>query len=138
MTLKNIMTQIANVEMTIDGIKRAYDQAPPAINQFPCFINFPEAGEVNRSPSLRRTTHTIKLLLYVTKGADLPSAESELRPYYDKTMDAFDTHLTLFGFCSNSQIVRYAYGVLSYAGQPYLGISFDLSVVEWTPFTFSA
>ena len=138
MSLSNIMTAISVVEATISGVKRAYDKAPPMINQFPCFVNFPDSGTVERSPSLRRTVHKIKLLLYVLKGADLPTSEAELRPYLDSTLDAFDTHLNLNNNCSSSRITAYQYGVLTYSGQPYMGITFDLDVTEWTPKTFVA
>jgi hypothetical protein len=136
MSINDIMTAIAKVESTITGVKKAYDKAPVALNMYPCFVNFPETGTIERSPSIRRTVHKVKLHLYVLKGADLPTSEAEVRPYLDSTLYAFDTHLTLFGFANTSRIVAYNYGILTYSGNPYLGIVFDLDVTEWTSLNF--
>ncbi len=138
MSLANVMTGISQVEATIANVKRAYDKAPPALNEFPCFVNFPDTGDIDRTPSLRMTKHHLKLLLYVLKGAALPESEAKLRPFLDSTLNAFDSNLTLKSNCNNSRITRYSYGVLTYAGQQYLGITFDLDATEWTPYAFSA
>ena len=138
MSLENIMSAIATVEKDIVGIKRAYDQAPNSLNAWPCFVNFPDSGQIQRTTSLRIPVHTIKLLLFVLKGADLPSSEAKIRPFLDATLDAFDGHLTLNGACSNSRILSYKYGVLAYGGSQFLGISFDLEVTEWTGMSFTA
>ena len=138
MSLASVMTAIAKVESTVDGVKASYDKAPSMLNRFPCFVNFPESGTIERSPSLRRTVHHVKMLLYVLKGADLTVAEAEARPYLDSTLYAFDTHMTLFGGATTSRIVNYDYGVLTYSGQQYLGITFSLEVTEWLGMTFNS
>ena len=136
MSIQSIITQVASLEATVSGVKHAYDTADSTINEFPAFINFPESGVINRTPNLRKTIHRIKMLLYVTDSV-LASAEAELRPYLVATLDVFDTHLSLNSSAASSQIVGYKYGVLEYGGQKYLGISFDLDVTEWIPFSFA-
>lgn len=138
MSLSNIMTQIAVVEATITGVKRAYDKAPASINEFPCFINWPESGDIDRRPSSRWPTHHIVMELRVLKGGALPMAEAEIRPFLEATMNAFDSNLSLNGACGNSRIIHYDYGVLPYNGTQFLGISFKIDVTEITPYTFSA
>ena len=138
MSLDSIMAALAVVEATISGIRKAYSKAPPSLNAWPCFVNFPDTADIERATNLRKPTHHIKVLLFVLKGAVLPEAEAELRPYLDSTLNAFDGHVTLGGTAGNSRITGYKYGILEYAGVPFLGISFDLDVTEWTTVTYVA
>jgi len=137
MSLSSIITQIAAIEGDISGIKKAHDKAPSNINAFPCFINVPDSGEITRKPNTRWVTHHIKLELYVTKQI-IPEAEALLRPILESTLNAFDAKLTLNGSASNSQITGYQYSVLSYNGQDYLGITFDLNAVEYSNVNMAA
>ncbi len=132
MSLSSVMTAVSVMETAITGIKKAHDKAPVSLNTFPCFVNFPDSGDIKRAASHRETWHLIKMLLYVLKGADLPSAEAEVRPYLDLVLAKFDSDLTIGGTVATSKIVAYRYGVLYYAGNPYLGISFDLEALEIT------
>ena len=138
MSLDTVMNALADVESQIDGVKRSYPYMPPSINEFPCFVNVGKEGDVARLPSMRSVTHHATMYLYVTQGASLDETESILRPFLDLTFDMLDTNLTLNGACANSAIKHYSFGVLSYNSKTYLGIIFNLDIVEWIPFTFSA
>ena len=138
MSLDLIMTQISVIESAITGVTKANDKAPATMNVFPQFVNFPEGGpKIERVPSARWVTHQITLELHVTKQVQ-PEAEAKLRPFLELVLNTFDSNLTLNGTASNSQIQAYKYGVLTYNGQPHLGISFTLTAVELTPYDFKA
>ena len=132
MSLAAIITQMATIEAAITGIKHAYDNPDEAINEPPCFVNVPDGPPVVlRSPgSVRQTTHRIKALCLVVRGGSITTADKELRPYLEATFSAFDAKITLNGACAHSRIVSAKYGEISWGGQPYLGWSFELEVME--------
>ena len=136
MSLESIITQVAVLQAAITGITRAYDNTPDSINDFPCFINIPASGTIERQPHTRITTHSIKMQLFVIRHANLPSAETKLRPFVALTLDKFDANLTLGATCWSSWITHYDYGVLTFGGRQYLGIVFDLEAIEREAKTF--
>jgi RNA recognition motif-containing protein len=137
MSIQNIITQIATLQAEITGIKRAFDETPDSLNEFPCFVNFPSSGDIERIPGQRKTKHIIKMQLRVIR-ADLPSAENKVRPFLDSVLDKFDANITLNGAVSRSAIIHYDYGSLPWGGREYLGISFDIEVWETETLTFQA
>lgn len=130
MSVEAIITQVAAIQATITGVKRAHDKAPESLSELPAFVNFPADGEITRpGTNTRQTTHKIAMQLMVARG-DLPSAEAELRPFIARVISAFDQHLTLSSTCTSSGVVNYKYGKVSYAGVDYLGIVFTLQATE--------
>ncbi|MDY6834153.1 MAG: hypothetical protein SVY53_05060 [Chloroflexota bacterium] len=137
MSLENILTQVATVAGSIQGIKKSHNLTPESIAELPNVICFPSAGDVDRAPSQRITKHKIKMQFRVSR-ANLPSAEKEARPYLAKVLDKFDQNVKLNGSCENSAITHYEYGALDFAGSPYLGWSFDILVTEQESVEFDA
>lgn len=139
MSLDAIMTEISKIEADIEGVKVVNDKAPATMNAFPQFVNFPAGSPkpIDRRPSARWITHSVIMELHVTDQVH-PDAEALLRPFLERVLDAFDAKLTLNGSASNSQITNYKYGILTYNGQPHLGISFTLEATEIVPFAFAA
>jgi len=135
-SLETVLAQIAVIQATITGIKKVYDYAPDSVNSFPAFVSFPNAGDINVTPSRRETRHMLKMLLLVSKG-HLPSADKKLRPFVELTLDKFDQNVTIGATCAFSRIVHYDYGALTIGGQTYTGIVFDIEVVEHEAKTFT-
>ena len=136
MSLQTIITQVATLEAAITGIKRAHDNTPDSLNELPAFVNIPASADIERDPHVRITTHLIKMELFVLRHTSLQSAETKLRPFVALTLDKFDANLTLGTTCWSSWIVHYDYGVLTFGGQQYLGIVFDLKAIEREAVTF--
>lgn len=136
MSVQSIIAQLAVLQEEIAGIRKAFAETPDSLNAFPCFVNFPASGDIDRAPSQRKVHHTIKMQLRVTRQ-DLPSAENKVRPYLDLVLNKFDTHITLNGTAHRSAITHYDYGELPWGGQTYLGISFDIEVWEDVVVAFS-
>lgn len=135
MSIQAIITQLAVLQEEIIGVRKAFAETPDSLNVFPCFVNFPSSGDIDRAPSQRKLHHTIKMQLRVTR-ADLPSAENKVRPFLDLVLDKFDANINLNGVADRSAITHYDYGELPWGGRTYLGISFDIEVWEETPKTF--
>ena len=136
MSIQTIITQVAALQAEITGVKRAHDETPDGLNEFPCFVNFISTGDSDRSPNRRHVVHHIKMQLRVCR-ADRPSAENLVRPFLLRTYEKFDDNITLNGSATRSAIVHYDYGNLPWSGTNYLGISFDLDVWEDTAYAFS-
>ena len=136
MSIESIITAIAAIQKTITGVKRAHDNSPESLSELPAFVNYPAYGDIGRAAGLRMTTHLVKMQLYVTKRVDLAREEAKVRPFIALVLNKFDANLRLTETASVSGITHYDYGVLSYGGTPYLGISFDLEVIENEPTTF--
>jgi hypothetical protein len=135
--IQDIMKQVASIESGINGIKQAFDEPPSAINNLPCFANFiGPSGTINRSTSRRETPHSVTMNLYITKKI-IPEAEKDLRPFIDRTLDKFDSNISLNDTCQYSMITNYEPGVMEYNGQEYLGIAFTLIAVEHEIRSFS-
>ena len=125
---------------TLSGIRKVFTEAPDALNELPAVQILPDDGDLvyPRKSGLREIKHHLKLLLYVVSGGSLAEAETLLRPYVQKVIGVFDQHITLGGAAMSSGITRYEYGILSYAGVDYLGITFSLTVEENQPTVFQA
>lgn len=138
MSVSSIITQLAIIESTIEGIRRAYDKTPESLSEPPAVINFPSSGEFERHTAggTRRTTHKIAIQLFVTR-ADLPNAENLLRPFIERFPNKLDQNIFINGTCLTSQIVSYKYGAMEFAKTQYLGIEYILEVVEDTIIAFS-
>lgn len=138
MSVASIITQLAVIERTIEGVKRAYDKTPESLSEPPAVINFPSAGELKRHTAggTRRATHRIKIQLFVTR-ADLPSAENLLRPFIERFPDKIDQNIFINGTCTTSEIISYKYGEMEFAKTQYLGIEYILEVKEDTTINFS-
>lgn len=132
MAVDQIILGAVNVQKQIPGIKAAFQDAPSSLNQLPCFVTYPDSGQLDwpRTSGRRKIEHDACMDLYVQKGGDLASADRILKPYIDKVIEAFDQNLSLGGACVNSGVVSYKYGMLNYAGVEYLGIKFILKAVE--------
>ena len=135
MSVQTIIAQLAVLQAEITGIRQAFAETPDKLNAFPCFVNFPSEGDIDRAPSQRKVKHIIKMQLRVTR-ADLPSAENKVRPFLDLVLDKFDANISLNGTAHRSAITHYDYGELPWGGRTYLGISFDIEVWEEIPKTF--
>lgn len=136
MSIETVINQVVKIQKEIDGVRKAYEYLPSSINAFPCFVNFPDSGDMNVTPSRRETRHTIRMLLYMSK-ADTIVSDKNLRPFIEKVLDKFDENVTIGGKCSYSRIRHYDYGMLMVGNVQYLGISFELEAVELEGKTFS-
>lgn len=130
MAVENIINGAANVQKTIPGIGTTFADAPTSLNQLPCFVNYPSDGKIERSGSVRTTTHHIDMDLYVQKSGDLSAADRILKPFIWKVINTFDQNLTLGGSALKAAVIDYKYGMLEYAGVPYIGIKFTLEATE--------
>ncbi len=137
MSLDAILTQVATIETTIAGINHAHDKAPMTLNELPAFVNWWYDGDIERRLSLEIRTHKLKLQLFVIK-TDQVTAETDLRPFLELVLAAFDAKLTLNSSCANSRITHYTAGAMQYGGSLYLGISFDMLATEWVGVNFVA
>lgn len=136
MAVENIINGAANVQKTIPGIVTTFADAPTSLNQLPCFVNYPSDGKIERSGSVRTTTHHVDMDLYVQKGGDLSAADRILKPFIAKVVDTFDQNLTLGGSALKAAVIDYKYGTLNYAGTDYIGIKFTLEATEIEPVIF--
>lgn len=130
MAVENIINGAANVQKTIPGIVTTFADAPTSLNQLPCFVNYPSDGKIERSGSVRTTTHHVDMDLYVQKSGDLSAADRILKPFISKVINTFDQNLTLGGSALKAAVIDYKYGMLEYAGVPYIGIKFTLEATE--------
>jgi hypothetical protein len=136
MAVENIINGAANVQKTIPGIVTTFADAPTSLNQLPCFVNYPSDGKIERSGSVRTTTHHVDMDLYVQKAGDLSAADRILKPFIAKVINTFDQNLTLGGSALKAAVVDYKYGTLEYAGVSYIGIKFTLEATEVEPVIF--
>lgn len=136
MAVENIINGAVNVQKTIPGIVTTFADAPTSLNQLPCFVNYPSDGKIERSGSVRTTTHHVDMDLYVQKGGDLSAADRILKPFIAKVVDIFDQNLTLGGSALKAAVIDYKYGTLNYAGTDYIGIKFTLEATEIEPVIF--
>jgi len=60
-----------------------------------------------------------------------------LRPFIDLTLDKFGQNLQLNASCAYSMVRSYEPGVMTYGNTQYLGISFDILVVEHESISFN-
>lgn len=134
MAVDQIIKGATKVQKSIQGVKSAFEDAPSSLNMLPCFVTYPDTGQLQwpRQGSVRKLEHDLNMDLYVQKGGDLQTADRILKPYIDNVISTFDQNLTLGGTCVNSGVVSYKYGVLTYAGVDYLGIKFTLKAIEMT------
>lgn len=128
------------MQKSISGVKRAFEDSPPSLNQLPCFVTTPATGDLQwpRQMNVRQVTHDLDMYFYVQKGGDLEAADRILKPYLDTVIETFDQNIQLSGSCLTSGVVKYKYGVLKYAEVDYLGIAFTLRAVERTQVVYKA
>lgn len=136
MAVQNIINGAVTVQKSIPGIVTAFADAPTSLNQLPCFVSYPGEGKIQRSGSVRTTTHKIDMDLYVQKGGDLSAADRILKPFIWQVINTFDQNLTLQGSALKAAVSEYKYGVLEYAGVQYIGIKFTLEATEVEPIVF--
>lgn len=132
MALETIIAGANAVLKTEQGIARVNDNAPESLSVLPATILIPSKGSVDwpRKPNQRMTTHDLTLMLLVSRGGDLASADQALKPWVAKLIDLFDQNITLNGSALNAGVVDYQYGHIEYAGVDYLGITATLRAVE--------
>lgn len=136
--IENIINGAVNVQRTIPGIQSVFADAPSSLNQLPAFVSYPGSGKVERSGSVRTTTHQVDMDLYVQKGGDLGAADRITKPFIYKVINTFDQNLTLGGAALRCAVVDYKYGTLEYAGVSYIGIKFTLEATEIEPVVYHA
>lgn len=129
MTVAAVLTQLATVEATITGIKRAHDETPESLSEFPCFINYPRRGTVTPAPGgvalAIKGLHTVVCELHITRQ-DLPTAESVARPFIDRFVKAVWADPKLGNTVDTVNEIRYEYGRLEFGREQHLGIRFEV------------
>ena len=131
MSLQAILSQLATLEADIEGIRAAYDETPEGLSVFPCFINYPQRGELHWAASdFARSDHTIVCELHVTRQS-LPQDEALARPFVGLFRNMIVGHITLEGTCEQVlPPITYEYGRLTFGTETHLGVRFIIRVVE--------
>ncbi|MGD8499058.1 MAG: hypothetical protein PVJ86_00330 [Phycisphaerales bacterium] len=127
MTVAAVLSQLAIVEATITGVKRAHDETPESLSEFPCFINYPRRGTVTPVDACLAVhgLHTVVCELHITRQ-DLPTAEGVARPFIDLFVKAVWADPKLSNTCDTVNEIRYEYGRLEFGREQHLGIRFEV------------
>ncbi len=144
MDISAIKTRLVEIQESIDGITRAYDNGPASLPEtdLPLFVNF--AGGQNLEPGSGDTIHEARdflMRLYVSNaqsGLD-GEAEAEVEQYIAPVYSAFDQEMLLSAIPFVRDAVIVSDGgvvVLPYAGVQFLGIEFRLRVRAFRPATY--
>lgn len=131
MSLDAIIKGAVQVQKTIPGIREAFENAPESLNNLPCFVTYLDSFTVERAgANLKTIIYTLKMPLLVSRSADLAGSDATLKPFLRQVVDVFDQNITLFGNAWYTEVKSGKYGVIEYAGTPFLGIDFTLEAQE--------
>lgn len=126
--LKDILTGLAEIEKEIEGVREAHSKVPEGVKDFPCFINMPSEGTIVSFG--RNRSHIIIATLLVDR-AELPQAQEKTLPFLEIFPNKVDEKSDLNGKCGSASVKRYFdYGVHSFAGVDYFGVSFEIECLE--------
>ena len=130
MPVEDIIRELAALERQIVGVKKAHNETPESLSNFPCFINRPGTGVLLHAASdLGVAFHTIMCELHIDRRP-LPEAEAKARPFIKRFWKIIAANDSLNGTASSVNEIRYFYGPLDFAGETHIGIRFELDVKE--------
>lgn len=131
MAVQDIIKALASIEREIAGVKRAYDETPDSLSEFPCFINYPWRGVLEGGAwAGGQAIHTIVAELRIGKK-DTRAAEEEARKYIKRVWKKIAENDSLLDTVSTVIELRYQYGRMPpMAGEDHIGIRFELDVKE--------
>lgn len=127
MTVAAVITKLAAIEAAITGVKRAHDETPESLSEFPCFINYPRRGTLTPENACLtvKGLHTAVCELHISRQ-DLPTAETAARPFIERFTHAVWADPTLAGEVDTVNEIRYEYGKLNFGGEVHLGLQFEV------------
>lgn len=139
----DIIEAIANVEaesaaLQALGLKRAYPDAPTAVQEPPVIINVPGKGVRLWPPTsnLRSVNHEVHAQVLISKG-DVTSADKAAKQWIEAMIATFEGHMQLGGLVTRCGVKSYDYGKIEYAAVEYLGVDFVLGVDERTQVVYT-
>lgn len=150
--VSTVKTRLADIGLTISGVKRAYANAPQSLpdSDLPILAIF--TGSATLAPlgqTLAEEIRTYLLRLYVAPvqaGYD-GEAEKKVEPFLTGARAVYLSHPLLGNGAKDSTlpfVTRVAWGgdggvmVLSYAGQNYIGAEFRVNVTSLVPIGVAA
>lgn len=135
-----VVVTLATVNITApitQTIKRVYPNPPGTIQDFPCFIIYPPAVEVERRPSgWRKNTYIVRLRCVVS-DQDMDQAAALVDAYREATITAFDADTTLEG--NATVILAQAFleaGSVSIGGRDWTGLDCMLTIRDDSDVTY--
>ena len=146
--INTIKTRLAEVALTVSGVKRAYAEAPKALPEgdMPILVSFvgPVTSFEKHGDEMAEETRTFMLRLYVKPvGAGYDGdAELAVEPFVTSVRDTFLSHpkLGLGTYVSQIPFVTLmrwlgdgGISTFQYAGNSYIGIEFRISVSAMIP-----
>jgi hypothetical protein len=105
------------------------NQMPP----LPCVIVWPSSGEWTNFPGKRDGTHNFLVRFYLAEAKDLDREMVGLRKWLDVLAYQLRDATQLGGLVTLARIASWRIVTMTYAGQTYSGIEFDVTVVTNEP-----
>lgn len=135
MSVETIISRLVTIEEAIEGVARAFDNAPESLasGDLPAVINTISEGEFSTAAaSYVQVVHTITIYLFVTPRTDLTRDEALVRPFIERFQDAFAAAVKLNDLAgvAHADLISYRYGALTFADHTYAGVEFTLQVTE--------
>ena len=99
----------------------------------PCVIVFADSGDWTHFPGKRDGTHTFLVRFYMTQTDELKRETARLRKWLDVLAYQLQGAAQLGGTVSAARIASWRMGIMTYAGQPYSGLEFAVTIVTNEP-----
>ena len=135
-SLVDALKQLSIILGSVDGVARAFTEAPEGLDEFPSFVIYTSAGTQTLFPEedtpMGKATrkHTTKAILYIafSEKYDFAEIENRARPFIEKVYDKLLENLTLNGTVETLlSPISYSFGTSRLAGYEYWTIMFDIS-----------
>lgn len=140
MSLPLILDQIAIVAGTVVGVSKSLSRPPDAITDDKTAVAFPLDGTIDSTTQsgLEIRQHNIALRVFFTRQS--PTTEQVIGNAIDLLegmLAAFRAKVMLNGTCSDCSITGYRFGVIPYAGSPFIVLELTMLVTEKPSVTYA-